>query len=137
MLWIVDISAEGQAAHEGQMPKPQPQHTHPFADLSRYGIEQPFLSDAEIAHLLSIRGSPAWLVIAKTRAHLLTIYGRRSVASAKAHNPEAFRAANIAEGIEIFYVVLEALTRGEPVPDIYMAPAVTASASREYGGDDL
>lgn len=119
------------------MKKKPEQHTHPFADLSRYGVDSPFLSDEEIASLTELRNSPAWMALLKTRAHLLTIYGRKSLSAAKAGDPAAFKLANIADGIELYTVVVDALTRGEPIPDITQNAAVGARQGGFAPEDDL
>ena len=112
--------------------------TYPFTDLSRYGIELPFLSDEEVAQLVDLRTRDSWKVLQKTRAHMLTVYLRRCHALAKTHNPEAFKMANIADGIEIFTHVLDALGHGVFVPDIVspeMAP--DTMAGNMESGDGL
>lgn len=92
-------------------------HTEPFTDLSRYGVELPFLSDEEVSLLRGLHATETWKVISKVKTHLLTIYGRRCIRLAANRDPRSFEQGCF-EGIETFGMVLRALTEGELVPDI-------------------
>ena len=119
------------------MKKQDASHTHPFADLSRYGVDAPFLSDEEISALSELRQTPAWMVLWRVRAHLLTVNGRKAINAAKLHSPEAFKFANLADGIEIYMLVLDSLTNGHPVPDVTASTAVGDSRMTQIPEDDL